>query len=83
MSQHGTVNHSIEFVNPATRGSHTTRGILLEQGEDQVQEDERCGVQDTMLSSYLDEYMWRERHGPSGSTVMNSLFRDIARRYPV
>ena len=37
----------------------------------------------SMLPSYLDEFMWRERHGSTASTALASLCRDIALRYPV
>ena len=81
VSTHATVNHSLEFVNPVT-GVHTQH---VESYWNQVKTKFKRmkGVHDTMLSSYLDEYMWRERHGQTGSTAMNSLFRDIAQRYPV
>ena len=81
VSTHATVNHSLEFVTPAT-GVHTQH---LESYWNQVKTKFKRmkGVHDTMLSSYLDEYMWRERHGQTRSTAMNSLFRDIAQRYPV
>ena len=76
VSTHATVNHSLEFV---TRGVHTQH---VESYWNQVKTKFKRmkGVHDTMLSSYLDEYMWRERHGQTGSTAMNSLFRDIAQR---
>ena len=69
------------LVNPVT-GVHTQH---VESYWNQVKTKFKRmkGVHDTMLSSYVDEYMWRERHGQTGSTAMNSLFRDIAQRYPV
>ena len=81
VSTHATVNHSLEFVNPVT-GVHTQH---VESYWNQVKTKFKRmkGVHNTMLSSYLDEYMWRECHGQTGSTAMNSLFRDIAQRYPV
>ena len=81
VSQHWTVNHSIEFVN-LTTGIHT-QNVESYWNRVKTKFKRMKGVQDTMLSSYLDEFMWRERHGRSGSTAMNSLFRDIAQRYPV
>ena len=81
VSTHATVNHSLEFVNPVT-GVHTQH-VESYWNRVKTKFKRMKGVHDTMLSSYLDEYMWRERHGQTGSTAMNSLFRDIARRYPV
>ena len=81
VSQHATVNHSIEFVSPLT-GVHTQH-VESYWNRVKTKFKRMKGVQETMLSSYLDEYMWRERHGQSGSTAMNNLFRDIAQRYPV
>ena len=41
------------------------------------------GCHDQMMSSHLDEFMWRERHGRTASAALRSLCRDIALRYPV
>ena len=81
VSQHGTVNHSVEFINPTT-GVHTQH-VESYWNRVKTKFKQMKGVQETMLSSYLDEYMWRERHGRTGSTAMQNIFRDIAQRYPV
>ena len=35
-----------------------------------------------MLPSYLDEFMWRERHESTASTALASLCRDITLKFP-
>ena len=81
VSQHGTVNHSIEFVNPST-GVHT-QSIESYWNRVKTKFKRMKGVQCTMMSSYLDEFMWRERHGRTDSAALRSLCRDISTRYPV
>ena len=80
VSAHHTVNHSLHFVDPAT-GVHTQN---IESYWNRVKRrfKHMKGVHETMLNSYLDEFMWRERHGQSAATAMASLCRDIALRYP-
>ena len=80
-SQHQTVNHSIHFVDPTT-GVHT-QNVESYWNRVKTKFKRMKGVQETMLASYLDEFMWRERHGPSASVTLQSLCRDIALRYPV
>ena len=35
------------------------------------------------IPSYLDEFMWREKHGQSKGVAFNSIMRDIAQQYHV
>lgn len=81
VSQHSTVNHSVEFVNPST-GVHT-QNIESYWNRVKTKFKRMKGVQNTMLSSYIDEFMWRERHGKSDSVALRNLCRDIALHYPV
>ena len=81
VAQHQTVNHSIEFVNSAT-GVHT-QNIESYWNRVKTKIKRMKGVHDHMMSSYLDEFMWRERHGRTASAALRSLCRDIALRYPV
>ena len=77
VAQHQTVNHSIEFVNSAT-GVHTQH-IESYWNRVKTKIKKMKGCHDQMISSYLDEFMWRERHGRTASAALQSLCRDIAR----
>lgn len=81
VSQHQSVNHSINFVDSAT-GVHT-QNIESYWNRVKTKFKRMKGVHEQMLESYLDEFMWRERHGRTASTAMNSLLRDISLRYPL
>ena len=81
VAQHQTVNHSITFCDPVT-GVHT-QNIESYWNRVKTKFKRMKGVHETMLSSYMDEFMWRERHGGSASDVFNNIVRDIALRYPV
>jgi len=78
---HQTVNHSITFVDPVT-GVHTQNAESY-WNRVKTKFKRMKGVHELMLSSYLDEFMWRERHGKTASAALQSLCRDIALRYPV
>ena len=69
------------IVNPTT-GVHT-QNIESYWNRVKTKFKRMKGVQTTMLGSYMDEYMWRERHRQTDSIAMRNLFRDIAQHYPV
>lgn len=80
VSQHDTVNHSLHFIDPTT-GVHT-QNIESYWNRVKGKFKKMKGVHESMLTSYLDEFMWRERHGRSASTALTNLCRDIRLRYP-
>ena len=81
VASHATVNHSLEFVNPVT-GVHTQH---IESYWNRCKNRFKAmkGCHATQLPSYLDEFMWRERHGSTANVALNNIIRDIADQYPV
>ena len=71
VASHGTVNHSIEFVN-STTGVHT-QNIESSWNWVKTKLKRMKGCHATELTSYLDEFMWRERHGQSTRLAFNSI----------
>ena len=78
---HQTVNHSLHFVDPTT-GVHTQH---IESYWSRVKGKLKRmrGCHATQLPSYLDEFMWRERHGRSAGVAFHQIMQDIATQYPV
>ena len=76
VAQHSVINHSLHFVDTASN-THKQYRIALESGEKKILNNEGHS---TMLESYLDEFMWRDRHGRSASIA---LCWDINMCYPV
>ena len=61
VAQHNVINHSLHFVDAASN-THTQN---IESYWNRVKRKFKRmkGVHSTMLHSYLDEFMWRKRHG--------------------
>ena len=78
---HGTVNHSINFVDPTT-GIHT-QNVESYWDRAKLKLKRMKGCRKTMLPSYLDGFMWKERHGQTSRQTFSNLCRDIADQYPV
>ena len=81
VASHGTVNHSVEFVN-STTGVHT-QNIESYWNRRKMKIKRMMGCHATELPSYLDEFMWRERHGRTQRPAFNNIIRDIAAQYPL
>ena len=78
VAAHHTVNHSRNFVHPAT-GVHTQN---IESYWNRVKTKLK-GCHAHQIPSYLDEFMWRERHGTTYRDTVNNIIGDIAHDYPV
>ena len=77
---HQTVNHRLEFVAP--NGTHTQHiESYWNRVKGKLKRMKGCHAH--QLASYLDELMWRERHGHQRRTAFLNIMRDIATQYPV
>ena len=76
VAQHGTVNHSLNFVDPVTQNIESYWNRVKTKFK------RMKGVHADMVTSYIDEFMWRERQGASATTVLANICRDISLRYP-
>ena len=80
VSAHDTVNHSVEFV--AANGTHTQHiESYWNRVKGKLKRMKGCHAH--QLPSYLDEFMWRERHGSRTRLAFVNIMRDIADQYPV
>jgi len=80
ISSHSTVNHSLNFRDPVT-GVHTNN-IESYWNRVKTKLKRMRGCHRHQLPSYLDEFMWFERHGKTSRQAFNSICRDIALKYP-
>ena len=81
VSSHATVNHSLHFVDPTT-GVHT-QTVESYWNRVKVKLKRMKGCHADQLPSYLDEFMWKERHGFTKRHTFVNIMRDIAAQYPV
>ena len=81
VSSHQTVNHSVEFKNPIS-GVHTNNiESYWERVKSKIKKMKGCKREN--LSSYLDEFLWRERYGSDSKTAFTGLIGDTKIQYPV
>ena len=81
VARHGTVNHSVTFVDPAT-GDHT-QNIESYWCRVKARFKTMRGVSELQLPSYLDEFMWRERYGQTKKDAFTNIISHIASQYPL
>ena len=76
--QHLTVNHSLHFVDPIT---HATTNHVESMWCRAKQHNKReCGTHQTLLTSYLIEYLWRQKFGDD---PFQNLVDHICEIYPL
>ena len=81
VSNHGIVNHSIEFVNRTT-GVHT-QNVESYWNRVKIKLKRMRGCHEHQLASYLDEFMYRERFVRTSNQLLTNIMLDIAAQYPV
>ena len=81
VATHNSVNHSLHFLDPVT-GVHTQNvESYWNRVKSKLKRMKGCHAH--QIPSYLDEFLWRERHGKSASTAWHMILQDIATQYPV
>ena len=81
VGSHSVVNHTYNFVHPTT-GTHT-QNVESYWNRIKTKLKRMKGCTANQLPSYLDEFMWKERHGTTRREAFNNIMRDIAIQYPV
>ncbi|KAL5488798.1 hypothetical protein EMCRGX_G017798 [Ephydatia muelleri] len=76
---HMTVNHSFNFVDPAT-GVHTQGVESMWSCCKRLMIEERT-MHSQLFETYLPEFMWRRRFG--GPEAFSNILKHIAEQYPV
>ena len=71
VSNHGTVNHSVTFVDPTT-GVHT-QNVESYWCRVKTKLKRMRGCHAHQLPSYLDEFMWRERYGKTARHALENI----------
>ena len=81
VTAHNTVNHSLNFVDPVS-GTHTQNvESYWSRAKYKIKRMKGCHAH--QLTSYLDEFMWRERYGRTAHQAFSNLMVEIAQQYPV
>ena len=81
IARHNTVNHSLNFIDPVA-GTHTQNvESYCNRVKGKLKRMKGCHA--NQLPSYLDEFLWRERHGHCGDAIMTNIMAAIARQYPM
>ena len=78
--QHHTVNHSIQFKTAA--GVHTNH-VESYWNRAKMKIKAMRGCTENELSSYLDEFMYKERYGRTPDSSFTNILNHIAELYPV
>ena len=78
--QHLTVNHTVNFVDPLT--GCTTNHIEAMRKNCNHKFKVMHGIHTTMVSSHLDEFMWRQRYGQNHLDAFNNILEAIRAWYP-
>ena len=81
VASHGTVNHSVTFIDPTT-GTHT-QNVESYWNCVKIKLKRTRECHEHQLPSYLDEFMWRERHGKTARVAFDNICRDIPLKYSV
>ena len=81
VSGHDVVNHTYHFVDPTT-GVHT-QNVESYWNRVKGKLKRMKGCTSDQLPSYLDEFLWKERHGTTRRQTFKNIMRDISVVYPL
>jgi hypothetical protein len=77
--QHLTVNHGVNFVDPATGAN--TQSVESKNGAIKAMVRRKYGIKDRPFRSHLREFSWRERFGKRREVLFN-FWSQIALYFP-
>lgn len=78
---HLTVNYSQNFVEPITGAcTNYVEGFWKNAKQKNKQ---MCGTSENMLSSYLDEFMWRQVNDKKTIEAFDNILLQISTYYPI
>jgi hypothetical protein len=80
--EHCVVIHEHEFVHQVDRSIHT-QTIESTWNSLKSQLKSMRGSKETLVAEYLDEFLFRRRHGHSAKAIFTALLSEIRLKYPV